>query len=187
MSKRLILSIGAVILIAAVAVGATYAYFTADISATNVVTIGNVNITATLEAETGTKQVTPGEPFDVRGVLVENKGTNPAYIRVQLRPINLAEKANYSNLQVVHTDGNLAVSQDANGNWYHYKLIIEPGKSVRFTGLATLGAEVKAASMTSGVQLQYYVEAIQTEHITLDGQGYPNWPNVTIKEYNPKH
>lgn len=183
MTKKLILSISAVLLIAAAAVGATYAYFTADISATNVVTIGNVNISATLAAETAPKQVTPGEPFGVRGLIVENKGNNPAYIRIQLRPVNAAEKGNYTSLQVVDTGNNLAVSQDDSGNWYHYKLKIDPKQTVTFTGLASLGENVKAASMASGVQLQYYVEAIQTERITLDSQGYPSWPNAEIKEY----
>lgn len=179
MSKRLILSIGAVVLVAAVAIGATYAYFTADTTAANVVTIGNVNIEAVL-ADTSTKQVTPGQQFPVNRVTVKNRGNNPAYIRIQLRPT--ADAGNYrDDLIVVHSGGSLALSTD---NWYHYKTIVKPGESVDFTGLATLKETVKASDMTGGVRLEYFVEAIQSDHIGLDSQGYPQWPNVEIKEYN---
>lgn len=86
--KKKILALGMVACLATAAVGGTLAYFTDTDEASNVFTVGNVEIDLTepnwddhgkAEAET----VYPGEPLD-KDPTVENIGNNPCFVRVSV-------------------------------------------------------------------------------------------------------
>lgn len=89
MSKRKILLLAAMLcMIAILAVGGTLAYFTADDSATNTFTVGNVAIDLTEPKwdEQGSEdapEVYPGEAL-AKDPTVENTGANPCFVRVQV-------------------------------------------------------------------------------------------------------
>ena len=90
MKKKLVLLSTAVILVAMMVVGGTLAYFTADDAATNVFTIGDVEIDLTeplweanLNGEEMLENIYPGMPI-TKDPMVTNIGSNPAFVRVKV-------------------------------------------------------------------------------------------------------
>lgn len=95
MKKKLTLIIVAVVLVAALAVGGTLAYFTGSDQATNTFTVGNVKIDLTeptwlyevdgkpaggkIDGET----VYAGEPLE-KDPIVTNTGANPCFVRIKV-------------------------------------------------------------------------------------------------------
>lgn len=85
MSKRKILLLAVTVcMVAILAVGGTLAYFTDDDQATNVFTVGNIDIdlVETFDEEEA-KLILPGEVIE-KAVNVTNTGSNPAYVRVHI-------------------------------------------------------------------------------------------------------
>nr|MBR4281090.1 SipW-dependent-type signal peptide-containing protein [Clostridia bacterium] len=83
MSKRKILMLAlSLCMVAILAVGGTLAYFTSDDSATNVFTIGNVEIDL-IEDYDQNSDLVPGLKIN-KDVFVENTGSRPAYVRVHM-------------------------------------------------------------------------------------------------------
>ena len=85
MSKRKILILAtALCMVAILAVGGTLAYFTDDDFATNVFTVGNIDIRLdeTFSPEDA-KLIMPGQDVE-KIVHVENVGANPAFVRVHV-------------------------------------------------------------------------------------------------------
>lgn len=86
MKKKLTLVITAIVLVAAIAVGGSLAYFTATDKADNVFTVGNVKIDLD-ENFTQNSKLVPGtnEVNNVaKEVWVENTGSEEAYVRVHI-------------------------------------------------------------------------------------------------------
>ncbi len=92
MKKKVALTAAAVALVGTLAVGGTLAWFTDTEEATNVVTIGNVDIQwnedgtriteNTPGQDFGTNKV-PGASFD-KNARIDNVGKNPAYVRATI-------------------------------------------------------------------------------------------------------
>ena len=90
MKRKLVLASAVVLILALIAAG-TFAYFTKDARATNVITTGTINITLNDEILGGEKTpsgwtlsgVMPGQPVEKR-VSVTNTGTADAWLRVKL-------------------------------------------------------------------------------------------------------
>ncbi len=104
MKRKIILSALLLALSALLATGGTLAWFTSETPAVNVITSGNIEITLHDSAgellldDGGRPQFAPVQDFDpVEGVVpgqeipkfvsVVNTGDNPAYVRVQIRPV----------------------------------------------------------------------------------------------------
>lgn len=133
MKKKLALSIAAAAMVGTLAVGGTLAWFTDTETATNVVTMGNVNISI-LESETGvegsyTTQDGAGLVFDEKFVpnatigkyvKIENTGENSAYIRVKV------------NVEGLGADKELGLNYNTTdwtkeGDYYYYNDKVEVG------------------------------------------------------------
>ena len=90
MKRKLVLTSAVVLILALLAAG-TFAYFSKDARATNVITTGTINIDLYDEIKGGTENgsgwtisgVMPGQPVD-KIVRVDNTGTSPAWLRVKL-------------------------------------------------------------------------------------------------------
>lgn len=86
--KKLLTMVLALVLIGAVGVGATLAYFTDNDSATNVVTMGHVNIELTEEewtyGEEGITGVTPGQEIEKDPTITLVGDSLDAYVRIKL-------------------------------------------------------------------------------------------------------
>ena len=119
--KKKIIAMCATVAIAAVAVGGTLAYFTAEDSETNTFTVGNVAIDLTepgweAAGEEEAKGAYPGEPL-AKDPTVENTGDNPCFVRIEVT--NLDQFGNKGDIQyrtdyvlgklgenwALHTDG----------------------------------------------------------------------------------
>ena len=86
--KKLLTMVLALVLIGAVGIGATLAYFTDKEEATNVVTMGHVDIELTEEAwtygEEGITGVMPGQVIAKDPTITVAQGSLDAYVRVKL-------------------------------------------------------------------------------------------------------
>lgn len=83
MRRKIIAASLAACLVAVLGVG-TWAYFTATATAKNVITVGDVSIRLVERFdEQAARGIVPGELVEKR-VLVENDGSNPAWVRVRL-------------------------------------------------------------------------------------------------------
>ena len=126
MKKRTLLIVLSVVLVAAAAVGATLAYFSATQTATNTFTVGNVKIELTEPAWTGDGEEVggaaeafeayPGEPL-AKDPTIENIGANPCLVRIKVQwPFNgITYRTNY------HT-GELGTGWYDGGDGYFYYL-----------------------------------------------------------------
>ena len=90
MKRKLVLTSAVVLILALLAAG-TFAYFTKDARATNVITTGTISIQLNDEIQGGQKTdtgwtlsgVMPGQAVE-KAVSVTNTGTSPAWLRVKL-------------------------------------------------------------------------------------------------------
>lgn len=107
MSKRKIVLLAlAVCMVAILAVGGTLAYFTADDSATNTFTVGNVKIDLTEPNwdEQGSKdapEVYPTEPL-AKDPTVTNTGANPCFVRISVTGWDCLIKAGLSENEITY-------------------------------------------------------------------------------------
>ena len=118
--KKKILSICLVAVIAAMAIaGASLAYFTAEDSAENVFTVGNVAIDLTEPNwyETGkveAEDVYPGEPL-AKDPTVTNTGKNPCFVRISVTGWDSLKNAKLSDQDITYrTD---YVDEKLGENW----------------------------------------------------------------------
>lgn len=86
--RKIIMLAAALVMVAILGIGGTFAYFTDNETAENVFTVGNVDIKLEEEKweETGkeeAKDVYPGEPLP-KDPTVENIGKNPCFVRVKV-------------------------------------------------------------------------------------------------------
>ena len=80
--KKLVVVIACLMMTLTLVVGGTLAYFTAEDNATNVFTVGNVNIDLIEEYEQDS-ELAPGLKIN-KDVSVKNTGSKPAYVRVHM-------------------------------------------------------------------------------------------------------
>lgn len=101
--KKLLTMVLALVLIGAVGVGATLAYFTDNDSATNVVTMGHVDIVLTEDEWThgdeGIKDVTPGQEIKKDPTITLGSDSLDALVRVKVEVVGF-EKAKAKNIDV---------------------------------------------------------------------------------------
>lgn len=144
--KRKAAVISAIAITAALAAYGTAAYFTAEDTATNVITAGNVKIQLVERMKSGDELV----PFtDAVGVMpgarvskiaqVENTGSQPAWIRVSVaKAVELAQGVEGEiDLSLVTLDINTEYWTERDG-FYYYNTALEPGKTTEplFTEVA---------------------------------------------------
>lgn len=174
-NKRII-AVLAITSILAVMVFQTLAFFTAEDTALNRVTMGNVALILnddTLDPETedlvpfpeeGFSFVMPGDTVD-KIVSVTNDGDNPIWVRVRLdRSLILADEAADIDFNVLGLDLNLEDWTEGEDGWFYYKEILEPGVTTEnlFTqvtfptslGNSFMNAEVEIDVLAQGVQSQ---------------------------------
>lgn len=132
MKKKLTLVVTCIVLVAAMVIGGTLAYFTDTKSAENTFTVGNVEIDLTEPKWTSTgkedaPEVYPGESL-AKDPTVENTGANPCFVRIKVENLDqFGDKGNitYRTAYVTdalganwvkHTDGYFYYSKVLNVN-----------------------------------------------------------------------
>lgn len=171
MPKKIALLAGMVLLIALAGVGATLAYFTAATERTNVASIGNVRIDATVE-QSGSSKIFPGVAFDDKKVTIRNTGSNDAYIRLRVEaPANLD-----SNLYTFSLKGVGAGKYKQSGGYVYLKDRLPKNSGpIELTSEITLSPYYESGQASADLRFKVYVEAIQTEHIGTGDDGFPLW------------
>lgn len=190
MKKRLIWILTAVVLVAAVLVGGTWAYTTETVESINVVTVGKVKIKAETERLPDVT-VTPGVSFPIRYIKITNTGGADAYVRVRVEPTNAAMKDKFElSLSSAMTDWKEWTNTSTGVTYYLSKSILPTGASRHFLADAMPSVIITQADIDNyagtinGIKVADFnvtVEAIQSDHITLDSMSYPQWPDVEIK------
>lgn len=135
MNKRKILMLAvSVCMIAILAVGGTLAYFTSEDEATNVFTMGNVEIDLIEEYEQNSDLV-PGLKIN-KDVSVKNTGSRPAYVRVHMAfPAEMDDGNPSYNASKNFLHWNFDSDAYAEGKWSFLPAYTENGSGYKGNGV----------------------------------------------------
>lgn len=167
--KRILLIALAVCCIAALATG-TVAYFTAEETAYNVITMGQLEMelcetTADGQPwpENGVSGVMPGMTVD-KIVTVKNTGGVDFYARISLEMIVLSEDGEYLPVEPLLIDINQE-DWTIDGNYYYYNRALAPGEETEplFTAV-TFGPEMGNEYMNSTAEIAVNAQAVQSRN-----------------------
>ena len=123
--KKKIIAVCLIVALAAIAVvGGTLAWFTDDEVATNVFTVGNVDITLTEPNWTSTgsqdaPEVYPGEPL-AKDPTVKNDGANPCFVRIKVTGLDCLAPASNITYRTDYVTGKLGDHWVDGGDGYFY-------------------------------------------------------------------
>lgn len=183
--KRTILLLLAIVILIALASYATVAYFTAQKTANNIITAGNVIMELhdeTTDGEpfppNGLSGVMPGETVD-KIVYVENIGDNAFYTRIKLvgSLFSNDDMRKQSRSFLIHLDID-EVNWEYKDGWFYYLSRVESGAQTHtlFTEVLfdpTIGNEY----MNTTLDLEVTAEAVQCANngaTVWDATGWPN-------------
>ena len=187
-NKRII-AVLAITSILAVMVFQTLAFFTAEDTALNRVTMGNVALILnddTINPETeelepfpvnGLSLVMPGDVID-KIVSVTNDGDNPIWVRIKLdRSIILAGEAADVDFNVLGLDLNDEDWTEGTDGWFYYNEILAPGETTEnlFTQV-TFPTSLGNAFMNAEVEIDVLAQGVQSQNNGLTVQEAAGWP-----------
>lgn len=169
-----------------VAAYSTIAYFTAEDTATNVITAGNIRIELEETAVSENGELVPFE--DLNGVMpgadvskivqVKNTGSQPAYVRIQMeKVITLAEGASgEADVNLLSCDLNEEDWAQKDG-YYYYKEPLAPGEKTEplFTKV-TFSKEMDNLYQNSKTRINIVAFATQVANngaTVWDASGWP--------------
>lgn len=187
-NKRII-AVLAITSILAVMVFQTLAFFTAEDTALNRVTMGNVALILnddTINPETealepfpvnGLSLVMPGDVID-KIVSVTNDGDNPIWVRIKLdRSIILAGEAADVDFNVLGLDLNDEDWTEGTDGWFYYNEILAPGETTEnlFTQV-TFPTSLGNAFMNAKVEIDVLAQGVQSQNNGVTVQEAAGWP-----------
>ena len=180
MNKRKILLLASIlVMVAILGVGGTLAYFTADDTATNTITVGNVKIDLEEPSwnEENAEDSYPGQvlPKDPE---VENVGKNPCFIRIEatgwdsLIDAGLSEeKIKYSTAGEVDTLGEGWVEFDG---YFYYMTAVEAGdKTTALFDEIVIPTDVVNDGSGDGYDIVITAHAVQSQGATFEDAEKP--------------
>ena len=131
--KKKIVAMCATIAIAAVAVGGTLAFFTAEDDATNTFTVGNVSIDLTEPkwAASGSQdapEVYPGEAL-AKDPTVTNNGANPCFVRIKVTGWNCLAPAGDITYRTDYVADKLGDNWVEYNGYYYYEKVLAAGEA----------------------------------------------------------
>ena len=170
--KKKIIALALVLCMVAVAVvGGTLAYFTADDSATNTFTVGNVTIDLVEEqwdavGEKEAEDAYPGEPL-AKDPKVINKGANPCFVRISVSNLDqFVEK--YGDGAMIDYRTNYVVGQTSedwtyhtDGYFYYEKVLgVDETTSVVFDSIVI---PVEVENSEEALPIEVIAQAVQAQ------------------------
>ncbi|HHX10487.1 MAG TPA: hypothetical protein GX729_03855 [Firmicutes bacterium] len=171
MKRSIPIGLLVVSLVALFVLGGTLAWFTADAEALNKFTTGNVDIEVNEDLDDDPNNWAPGITKK-KQVSVENTGSLPVFVRVQLTPVWGAMDG-----EVFYEDEELGIdnvifnvnTEDwvKSGDWYYYKGVLEPeGETPLLLSSVTLDGSLTGNDYRDKI-LKIFVnaEAIQADPI----------------------
>lgn len=186
--KRII-AVLAITSILAVMVFQTLAFFTAEDTALNRVTMGNVALILnddTINPETEELEPFPVEGFDLvmpgdvidKIVSVTNDGANPIWVRIRLdRSILLAGEAADVDFNVLGLDLNDEDWTEGVDGWFYYNEVLAPGETTEnlFTQV-TFPTSLGNEFMNAEVEIDVLAQGVQSQNNGLTVQEAAGWP-----------
>jgi len=167
----------------------TLAFFTAEDTALNRVTMGNVALI--LNDDTINPETEELEPFPVNGlslvmpgdvvdkiVSVTNDGDNPIWVRIRLdRSILLAGEAADVDFNVLGLDLNDEDWTEGADGWFYYNEILAPDETTEnlFTQV-TFPTSLGNAFMNAEVEIDVLAQGVQSQNNGLTVQEATGWP-----------
>lgn len=187
-NKRII-AVLAITSILAVMVFQTLAFFTAEDTALNRVTMGNVALILnddTINPETEELEPFPVEGFDLvmpgdvidKIVSVTNDGDNPIWVRIRLdRSILLAGEAANVDFNVLGLDLNDEDWTEGVDGWFYYNEVLAPGETTEnlFTQV-TFPTSLGNEFMNAEVEIDVLAQGVQSQNNGLTVQEAAGWP-----------
>lgn len=182
-TNKKIISLLAIISILSVMVFSTLAYFTAEESALNKITTGNVEIELhdeTLNAnnelvpfpEAGLTGIMPGDVVS-KTVNVENTGDNPIWVRVHLDK-SITEGLNFEGIALNINTVDWTEGEDG---WFYFKQVLTPDETTSslFTEVKfdkSLGNEYVEAL----IEIDVSAQAVQSQNNGIEVLEVEGWP-----------
>lgn len=178
---RLVLSVALVAICCAFAAGGTLAYFSADKTAHNVITSGNVSIElhewadaskTTLFPLSGISGVTPGST-ETKIVEVENTGTTSAWVRVK---VGKSSSLTGADLSLITPIFDIVNWKEKDGYWY-YGTELAPGEATKplFESIA-FSASIGDAYQGENINVTVSAQAVQTLKNGTSALTATGWP-----------
>ena len=192
-NKKLVTMVASLALVAIVGVGATLAYFPDKDAATNVITMGHVDIELTEPSFPEDKEVTNIKPGDVIAkdpTVTVQEGSEDAYVRVKLEitgDITDAQKAQLLEKaagEYKYLDIDTDVWKQS-GNYFYYNGVLKAGEVVTLFTEVTIPAEWDNSVADKTFNIAITAEAIQADNVTpIEDDGMiSGWPEAAIQEY----
>lgn len=206
MRKRaLVTALCAVALIGVVGVGATLAYFTDSENATNVVTMGKVDISLTEPTfgaenpENHISDVVPGQIITKDPTITVAEDSQPAYLRAKIefkQGEQVMDEKLASELEALlkDSDGNLLTASTmwlkGDDGYYYYQEAVDPGDSILLFNSVTIPETWENDVRNMEFDIVISAEAIQAENFdpyNSEGQitawTYTNGDPITAETY----
>lgn len=193
-------------LVGVVGIGATLAYFTDSDEATNVVTMGHVDISLN-EASNSTEgkiadeaiigeglvfdNIMPGDRISKIPTIVVEPDSQDAYVRMKMEittdadsDISAADLAELeSRLSNQITEG---TGWAFDGEYYYYNQVMSEGESIDFFRTVTIPETWQNNTADDTFTIQLTAEAIQAENMTpewTEAGTIMGWPEAAIEKY----
>ena len=187
--KKLLPVALSVVLLGTVGIGATLAYFTDSDSATNVVTMGHVNIELTEPAwtydEKGITNVSPGQTIEKDPTITLQEGSLDAYIRVKLEVEGVEEEAAADVIELIELNEGWTLEED--GYYYYKNKLTSDASSTTMFNQVTIPYEWDNSYIDKTFDIKVYAEAIQADNLAenfINENGTWNIEPEKILEYN---
>ncbi len=183
--KRKILILAVAAAIFSIAAYGTFAYFSAEGTAVNVITAGNVKMALHDEtpeggvfAQNGLDRMMPGDTVD-RIVYVENTGDNAFFARVKLNCEVLADGGQQLSFDKISLDIDTAKWEPGGDGWYYYISKVEKsfGTEPLFTRI-TFEPGMGNEYMNADVNIEIIAQAVQCANNEGKAKNAAGWPSV---------
>ena len=175
--KKLYTLVGSLVLVGAIGVGATLAYFTDNDVATNVVTMGHVDIDLdepnyTPGIDNVMEDLVPGETITKDPTITVAENSQPAFIRAKIE--FLMDGAPMGAKYASELEGQLTLEgtklvedtswKKGEGNYYYFQYEVDPGEKIVLFDEVTIPSNWGNDVADSEIQIIVSAEAIQSEN-----------------------
>lgn len=197
--KKLLTLVLTLALIGAVGVGATLAYFTDTAEATNVVTMGHVDIELTETSLEGDDVVTgevsadgiafdgivPGDVVSKKAEITVQAGSQPCYVRVNLEVVSndIAEdKLDALKTAIINSASGWSLGE---GGYLYYPEILEAEDVVTIFDTVTIPATWDNTVADKSFDIKIKAEAVQSDNNEVTDWSQFEDENTEVDKYTP--
>lgn len=189
--KKLLPLILSVALIGAIGVGATLAYFTDSEEATNVITMGNVDIELTepsFPEDKKVEDITPGEEIAKDPTITVKETSQDAYVRASIEITGLSDLQKEQLLAKITINSGWLLSDDG---YYYYQNSLKATESATLFDKVVIPETWKNEVADKTFEIIVKAEAIQADNFVpakdtagnIIGWNYSDGSAITVENY----